>query len=238
MVNDSYRNLYIGRGKSDDGRDLIWTTIGNDSLPSRNYRRDMWRKRAQCELDESRPIVKVELRSYDEAKHLQHTWNEVFKPWCNSARQQLIELPKPISDHDLQKLADCLKATMNLPREDKAPTKLGYMKRLASHFEHEVGTGYIYLMEVKGKYKIGLSNDPFIRSLMLADKYKDLPTIIDKKASSDMRLDEATLHIINSQYKSQNNESGEQSAYNTHCSELFEKHADVLYNWEQYWSNK
>jgi len=238
MVNNNYRNLYIGRGKSDDGRDLIWTTIGNDSCTSRNYRRDMWRKRAKCELDESRPIVKVELGSYDEAHHLQHTWNEVFKPWCNSDRQQLIELPKHISDHDLQKLADCLKVTMKLPRKEKLDSKLGYMKRLIDHFEYDNSPGYVYLMEVKGKYKIGYSKDPLIRSITLVDKYKDLPTIIDQKASRDMRLDEATLHIINSQFKSQKNESGEESAYNTHCSELFEKHPNVLSNWKNYWSCK
>lgn len=237
---DEYPYVYINYGKTDDkDKDCIWTCYGNESDYSRNtYRPNVWRTYTKCELDKDREGVRVYCGT--RGRHFQRTWNMLFKPWCNSKRHQLIELPCKIDRRVLVNVAKVVDETMSsTDNKFKITRRLKAFDEICRHIPVKVIPGYIYLMQIgDDKYKIGYAKDPYLRATQLQLDYDKPVKILDYKQTDNMKIDEAKLHIINAKYKSPDNCKGAQTHYADACSELFEIREEVVGNWNKFWKHK
>lgn len=237
---NEYPYVYINYGKTEDkDKDCVWTCYGNESEYSRNtYRPKVWRTYTKCELDQSRAGVRVYVGT--KGRQFQRIWNMLFKPWCNSKRKQLIELPCKIDREVLKRCAEVVVSTMPVMENgQKISKRLKAFDEICRHIPAEVITGYIYLMQIgDDKYKIGYSKDPYLRATQLQLEYDKPVKIIDYKQTDNEKIDEAKLHIINAKYKSPDNGKGEQTHYADACSELFELRGEVVGNWNKFWKHK
>lgn len=227
-----YNYLFIDHAQCSD-RDIIYTQMGNLSDYSAKYRADVWNRYVGLSKDITRGFYVI-CKDDDECRHLQRVLHEVFKGYITE--KCIISMPKKIEDSRLKKIIELLKN--HLYSEDKYKIRTDMFKSLYKYYPFATREGGIYLLRIQNKvFKIGLTNDLDRRVADLKAKYGTVD-VIDYKQTDTMEYDEAALHIMNGKYKSPDNCLGAQISYEKYCSELYKLDKDVLYNWEQYWSNK
>ena len=224
--------LFINFAKCSD-RQIIFTQIGNHSDYSANYRANVWKKWVDMDKDESKGLF-IDCKDYDECRHLQRTFHEVFKPWITESC--IISLSKPLSDKLILTILERLRTSFDSP--DRHSIREDLMRRLASFEPVYARSGYIYLLRINGKFKIGLTNDITRRKADLEQKYGTAIKIVDLKKTDTMELDEAILQMKCSAYKSVDNNLGEQKVDESYCSELYNEVPEVIEIWKNYWRNK
>lgn len=227
-----YNTLFVNFIKCQD-RTLIFTQIGNHSDYSRKYREGVFQRWVGLPRDTSRNVF-IDCKDYDECRHLQRTFHEVFKPWITESC--IISLTTNLSDKLILTILERLLASFDRP--DRHSIREDIMRRLASFEPIQSRPGFIYLLRINGKYKIGLTNDITRRKEELQSKYNTQIDVVDLKRTPTMELDEAILQMKCSAYKSVDNNLGQQKVDESYCSELYNEVPEVIEIWKKYWRNK
>lgn len=224
-----YSTLFINFAKCSD-RQIIFTQIGDHSDYSSSYRDRVWKKWVGMDKDESKGFF-IDCKDYDECRHLQRTFHEVFKPWITESC--IISLPRPLAEKLILTILERIRASFDSP--DRHAIREDLMMRLVACEPVFARSGYIYLLRINGKFKIGLTNDIARRKADLEQKYGTAIKIVDLKKTDKMELDEAILQMKCSAYKSVDNNLGEQKVDESYCSELYRQDPAVLQIWRDYW---
>ena len=230
MDESNYNMLYVGFGKSNDGHQYVFTQIGNDSLKSQSYRDDKWDEWFGRVKDTSRGFA-IKRKNKDDAKHLQRTFHEVFKPWYVEGGS--LDLPRPMTDDCYKHIFKRLIESFDSP--DRHAVRLDIMQRLKRCLPIKEESGYIYLFKFRGVYKIGYSVDWERRKSEIEDRYGAVVKVLNVKRTDNMKWDEAVLHMLCSAYKSEDNKLGKQKEDENFCSELYRQDPAVLQIWRDYW---
>lgn len=224
-----YNTLYIGFANV-KGNTLIYTSIGNESDVSKSYRAAKWKEcMYDYEMDLSRSFY-VRCKDYDECRHLQRTLLEVCKGWVYLHCRILF--PGYMSKEIMQGI--CKRLLLTFDSQDRHKVRAAIIETLNRYYPLDAHPGFIYLVEVKGKYKIGLTRDPWARTENLAERYGSCTTL-DIRATERMEYDEMMLQMKCSAYKAKEILYKEQKVDENYCSELYDMKQEVLDIWENYW---
>lgn len=226
-----YNTLFVNFIKATDNRTVVFTQIGNHTQYSADYRWKVYKKWVDLPIDHG---FFIDCKDYDECRHLQRTFHEVFKPWITESC--IISLNCKLSDNVFRFILERLLTSFNSAARHSIRAKL--MQAIMRVSPIESRPGYIYLLRIKGKLKIGLTNDIKRRKEELKSKYNTDIDVVDLKRTDTMEYDEAMLHLYCSTYKSVNNNLGEQKVDESYCSEIYNEVPEVKEIWKKYWRNK
>lgn len=227
-----YNTLFVNFIKATE-RTVVFTQIGNHTQHSADYRWSVYKKWVDLPIDQSRGFF-IDCKDYDECRHLQRTFHEVMKPWITE--NCIISLNCKLSDKVFRTILTRLLASFD--SEDRHSIRAKLMEAIMRVSPIESRPGYIYLLRIKGKLKIGLTNDIKRRKEELKSKYNTDIDVVDLKRTDTMEYDEAMLHLYCSTYKSVNNNLGEQKVDESYCSELYNEVPEVEEIWKKYWRYK
>ena len=234
-----FNKLYIVH-REDNGNNIYWTLIGNDSQRSKDYRKQAQLKYCNAEFTD---LIEFTFKDDKETKETQLLINELLKPWTNKNNyksmqicikksvNEFTELVKEIVDNrmDSDRINEITERLIE-EYENISFYKIGRIKLYESCEQ-----GYIYLIKcANNKLKIGKTNDLRRRFEELKNSPKVMAIeIIDKFNTRCMSKDEAKLHSLCHKYKCNANEDIKylQSIGN---SELFDDCKEVIDIWNKY----
>lgn len=231
---DSYKTVYVTFAKDDDNT-ILYSTKGDCSDYSRQYRDSMWIRDVGLPKGDS---FRFETKSPEEARHLQRAFMEVVKPWITT--RGVIKFERKVDKEVIRQIMQ--KIINSFDSDNRHEIRKQMMLALHKLCPYQPDPGVIYLLEITNingtRYKIGYTSDVERRIGELSMRYQGTVTVVDLKKSSDERLDEAMLQMLCSGFKSKNNLLGQQKEDEDYTSELYEHVDNVKAVWDNYWAHK
>ena len=233
-MNNSYRNVYVMFAK-DDKSTILYSSKGDDTDWSINYRKSMWDRDVGLPNDGG---FVVRCETADEARHVQRAFMEVVKPWITE--RGVVNFNRKVDVSTIKGIIAKIIETFDA--ENRHDIRKQMMLALHKLCPYQPDPGVIYLLEITNfhgkRYKIGYTTDVQQRINALSCKYGGIVSVIDLKKSSDERLDEAMLQMLCSGFKSKNNLLGQQKEDEDYTSELYEHVDNIKHIWDSYWAHK
>lgn len=222
----NYKYLFLFHKAISNGH-RYWTMQGdysNRSIDYRNNREERY-KGTGC-LEE---ITVIECNNEDDATDLQRAVNEIFKVWTALTSNMIIEIEmKPEIFISAVKCLNKYKYDNNKMIE--------IFDIVHNKYKHNIWYGQIYFIECdNNKLKIGETGDMSSRwnnlKLESQNKAKDIVSIVYSK---DRLYDEARLHLLCRDYKTDGNKQRTKCKESKKLSELFKNCDEVRNIWNKY----
>lgn len=213
-----YNKLYLYKGSN-----FYWTMCSDDTEYCKNYRIREQQRRFNELLKE---IDCIECKDDYEAKFLQLTINEVFKPFTDGGGMKIT-----IKLGQFKFIKFCNYIKVNIDNDNKLRDLFIEM----TNFKYEKKSGFVYLVKCKNdKLKIGTASDFTSRWLDLQKEERNQAIeVIDTFKTNDVRLAEGALHLYCRKYKTNGNKEVKylQDVGN---SELFENNKYVIESFNKF----
>lgn len=217
--------LYKSPNRTLFSDNYFWTMCSADSDYCKKYRDKEQLARCNQHLIE---IGKVVCTDGGECSMFQKQVNEVFKAWTNGGGMQI----------KIDMTTEDFVSTVNAIYNNK-DNLLPIMTGLLKNYKHPVRSGKVYLVRCKNnKLKIGTASNIMERFEQLKlEENNQAESIIDMFDSKDTPYDEAMLHLLCEDYKTNGNKKV--TCMQAFCnSELFENRQEVIEIWNKYKENK
>ena len=202
----------------------FWTMCSGTTEYCRNYRKNKQIQYCGTELVE---IGRMECTSETAAKKLQLDVNMVFKTWTRGGGMKIT------IDMQDSEFVDTVKSIYN--SEDCKRI----MYSLLTKYRHPVRSGVVYLVKCRNnKLKIGTAYDMEKRfAELVTETNNQAVEIVDTFKSKDTPYDEAMLHLLCDEYKTDGNKEVTQLQGRGN-SELFIGCPEVIEIWTKYKETK
>ena len=249
---DNYRTLFIEFAKPDEdfgteNDTVIYTQIGDFTPKSFNYRTMKWNLQTGHMTPISYRQLPIWMSSYEEARHLQRVFNEVFKPWQgNKELGDTVTVitrfnNKKLSNEEFATYIDKIMQTLH-GELNKYKVRFELMHKLKQDIPFKDYAGMVYLLKITNiygtRYKIGLTTDAARRINELTSEYNGTVEIVDLKKTNEMKWDEALLQMLCSSHKSKDRLNGKYKEDEEYNSELYYYDNHVKTIWDAYWAHK
>lgn len=216
--------LYKSPNKTMFGDKYFWTMCSADSDYCKKYRDKEQLNRFGQQLIE---IGKITCKDSGECAMLQKQVNEVFKVWTNGGG---MKITVDMTPEDFISIINAIYNKSNM---------LSLMTELLQKYKHPTRSGKVYLVRCKNnKLKIGTASNVVERFEQLKlEENNQAESLIDTFDSKDTPYDEAMLHLLCEDYKTNGNKKV--TCMQAFCnSELFENRPEVIEIWNKYKETK
>lgn len=227
MLEDTnYKYLFLFHKEMSKGH-RYWTMQGDysdKSIKYRNKREERW-PGTGC-LEE---LTVIECNNEDDATDLQRSVNEIFKVWTALTKNMIIEI-----EMEPETFISAVKCINKYKYDNNKLIEI--FDIVHKKYKHNIWYGQIYFIECdNNKLKIGETCDMSSRwnnlKLESQNKAKDIMSIVYSK---DRLYDEARLHLLCKDYKTDGNKQRTKCKESKKLSELFMNCNEVHDIWNKY----